>query len=122
MRLAVLVIALGLAGCDAGPASRGDLKQERQERLDVEDALRGEIRSLADRVDRLEREKRVASTHQPPQRAVSAPAPDRTAELALRAQLKQMTADGVCGQEPPTRLDNGGVILRNRECTKADLR
>lgn len=121
MKILFALPLLALSACDSGPASRGDLKQERQERLDVEDALRGEVRSLADRVDRLERERRVAAAYTPP-RPASAPVPDRTAELALKAQLKQMTADGVCGQEPPTRLDNGGIIIRNRECTKADLR
>ena len=46
----------------------------------------------------------------------------KVTDLALKAQLKQMSADGVCGHEPPARLPNGGVIIRNRECTEADLR
>lgn len=109
-----------IAGCDIGPASRGDLKQERSERLDTDDALRSELRSLADRVERLEREQRVASRVSSPV-AITVP-PNGTAQLALKAQLKDVSARGVCGQEPPERLPGGGMIIANRECTEADLR
>lgn len=115
----VVLAALCLTACDGAPSTKGDLKQEREERLDTDDALRGELRSLADRVERLEIEKRMADKH--PAQAPAA-AESQTSKLLLKAQLKQMTAEGACGQEPPERLPNGGVIFRNSECTEKDLR
>lgn len=115
-----IAIALSLTACDNRPATVADLKAEAAERRDFDDAAMQEIRILRDRIERLEIDKRMAEKY--PAASPIQTAPDDTARLALRAQLKQMTAEGVCGQDPPAPTGTGGVIIRNRECTEKDLR
>lgn len=110
-----------MSGCGKAPATRDDLNRERSERIDNHVRLQSSVEDLEGRMRELEREleftkKQVART------GAAAPTSRDMSRLALKAQLKQMSADGVCGQEPPAQLPNGGVIIRNRECTEADLR
>lgn len=121
MRLEHLIaVAMLLPGCGNAPANRDDLNRERSERIDNHVRLQSRVEDMDARIRELEREleftkKQVART------GAATTARRDVSDLALKAQLKQMSADGVCGQEPPARLPNGGVIIRNRECTEADL-
>ncbi|MGB3844280.1 MAG: hypothetical protein WA940_00285 [Sphingopyxis sp.] len=119
---AILFSAALMAGCDGAPATRGDLERETADRINNHVKLQSKVEDMELKIKLLREEieftqRQLAKLGEVKSRSSGT----SLQELSLKAQLKDMTARGACGQYPPEPIPGGGVFLRNKECTAKDL-
>lgn len=100
------------------------LKQERTERIDAVQVAYSDVSKMDLRIADLERKIKFTEGDL----ARTAKAHDNLVDtfnnnvrIENEEAIKRMTARGACGTET-VYPETGGVVIRNRQCTKADLR